>query len=44
MRFGVNCFGAKPKITALEREIMNNAEKYPKTIGDLAEEKRTIQF
>tara|TARA_Y100000992_G_scaffold54448_1_gene32701 strand:+ start:40 stop:951 length:912 start_codon:yes stop_codon:yes gene_type:complete len=41
VRFGVNCFGAKPKITALEREIMNNAEKYPKTIGDLAEEKRT---
>ena len=41
VRFGVNCFGAKPKITALEREIMNNAEKYPKTINDLAEEKRT---
>tara|TARA_Y100000992_G_C21255941_1_gene488519 strand:+ start:40 stop:951 length:912 start_codon:yes stop_codon:yes gene_type:complete len=41
VRFGVNCFGAKPKITALEREIMNNAEKYPKTLNDLAEEKRT---
>ena len=41
VRFGVNCFGAKPKITALEREIMNNAEKYPKTINDLAQEKRT---
>lgn len=41
VRFGVNCFGYKPKITGLEREIMNNAEKYPKTINDLALEKRT---
>lgn len=41
VRFGVNCFGYKPKITSLEREIMNNAEKYPKNLSDLKQEKRT---
>jgi hypothetical protein len=41
VRFGVNCFGYKPKITPLEREIMNNSEKYPKTLKDLQLEKRT---
>ena len=41
VRFGVNCFGYKPKITSLERDIMNNAEKYPKTLNDLKQEKRT---
>ena len=41
VRFGVNCYGSKPKITALERDIMNNQTKYPKTTKDLAREKRT---
>ena len=41
VRFGVNCFGYKPKITSLERDIMNNAVKYPKTLSDLDQEKKT---
>lgn len=41
VRFGVNCYGTKPKITSLEREIMNNTSKYPKTYKDMAQEKRT---
>lgn len=41
VKFGVNCFGNKPKITALERDIMNNQSKYPKTRKDLAKEHRT---
>lgn len=41
VRFGVNCYGVKPKITSLERDIMNNTTKYPKTRKDLAQEKRT---
>ena len=41
VRFGVNCYGSKPGITSLEREIMNNQTKYPKTYKDLAQEKRT---
>ena len=41
VRFGVNCYGVKPKITSLEREIMNNTSKYPKTYKDMAQEKRT---
>ena len=41
VRFGVNCYGTKPKITSLEREIMNNTTKYPKTNKDIVREKRT---
>jgi hypothetical protein len=41
VRFGVNCYGKKPKITSLEREIMNNQTKYPKTMKDMAQEKRS---
>lgn len=41
LKFGVNCFGAKPKITALEREIMENSEKYPKNLKDIKLEKKT---
>ena len=31
IRFGVNCYGYKPKITPLEAEIMENAPSYPIT-------------
>ena len=41
LKFGVNCFGAKPKIKALEREIMENSEKYPKNLKDIKLEKKT---
>ena len=29
VRFGVNCFGSKPAITAEEQDIMDNASIYP---------------
>lgn len=31
VRFGVNCYGYKPKISSLDYELMNNATVYPKT-------------
>ena len=31
VRFGVNCYGYKPKITAHEAELMENAPNYPLT-------------
>jgi len=31
VRFGVNCYGYKPKISALDYDLMNNATVYPKT-------------
>lgn len=40
VRFGVNCFGYKPKITEQEKEIMNNEPLYPRTLKDREEEKR----
>jgi len=34
VRFGVNCFGSKPKITNAEQKLMNNATPYPLTPED----------
>ena len=34
VRFGVNCFGTKPAISAEEQDIMNNASIYPKSEED----------
>lgn len=31
VRFGVNCYGHKPKITAFEAELMENSQEYPVT-------------
>ena len=31
VKFGVNCFGYKPKITPLERTMMDNSDQIPKT-------------
>lgn len=39
-RFGVNCFGYKPKITQDEAEIMKNTPMYPVTQEELNFEKR----
>jgi hypothetical protein len=39
-KFGVNCFGYKPKITPEEEELMQNTTPYPKTEKDLAMERR----
>ncbi len=40
MKFGVNCYGYKPKITKDEEYLMANAEPYPKTTKDILLEKR----
>ena len=40
VKYGVNCFGYKPKMTKEEEELMQNSTPYPKTEKDLAMEKR----
>ena len=42
-RFGVNCFGYKPKITSLEEELMANTTPYPLTKKDILFEKE-VEF
>jgi len=40
VKFGVNCFGPKPKMTPTEEELMQTEPLYPKTQKDLAMEER----
>jgi hypothetical protein len=40
VKFGVNCFGYKPKITSEEEEMMQNTTPYPKTEKDIIMEKQ----
>jgi len=40
VKFGVNCFGYKPKMTQTEEDLMANDPIYPKTKKDIAMEKR----
>jgi len=40
VRFGVNCYGNKPKITQAEKNLMNSTPVYPVTMKDIEEEKR----
>ena len=40
VKFGVNCFGHKPKINHEEEELMATEPLYPKTLKDIAMEKR----
>lgn len=40
IKFGVNCYGHKPKITSEEDELMKTAKPYPETAKDLAFQKR----
>jgi hypothetical protein len=40
VRFGVNCFGHKPVINQKEEELMETEPLYPKTLKDIAMEKR----
>ena len=40
IKFGVNCFGYKPKINTEEEEMMQNTSPYPKTEKDILFEKR----
>lgn len=40
LKFGVNCYGYKPKINKVEKELMENDSIYPKTKKDIAMEER----
>ena len=40
IKFGVNCYGHKPKITEEEDELMKTSTPYPETAEDLAFQKR----
>jgi flagellar basal body-associated protein FliL len=40
VKFGVNCFGHKPVITKVEKEIMDNTTLYPKTKEDTEFQKK----
>ena len=40
VKFGVNCYGNKPKITSDEEELMKTASPYPETPEDIAFQKR----
>jgi hypothetical protein len=40
IKFGVNCYGYKPKITQEEEELMNTSTPYPQTAKDIAFQKR----
>ena len=40
IKFGVNCYGNKPKITEEEQEIMQTSTPYPETAQDIAFQKR----
>jgi hypothetical protein len=40
VKFGINCYGNKPKITSEEDELMKTATPYPETAKDLAFQKR----
>jgi hypothetical protein len=40
IKFGVNCFGYKPKIDQEEEELMKTSSPYPETVKDLAFQKR----
>jgi hypothetical protein len=40
VKFGVNCYGNKPKITSDEEELMKTASPYPETPQDIAFQKK----
>jgi len=40
LKFGVNCYGYKPRINSTEEDLMANEPIYPKTLKDIAMENR----
>ena len=44
VRFGVNCFGSKPKITSKESKLMNNQTLYPKSLEDYRLDKKADYY
>ena len=44
VRFGINCYGFKPKITAAEADDMRTASIYPKTLKDIRKQERVAYW
>ena len=44
VRFGINCYGFKPKITAAESDGMKTAAIYPKTLKDMEKQQRVAYW
>lgn len=44
VRFGINCYGFKPQITAAEADDMKNASIYPKTLKDLEKQQKVAYW
>jgi hypothetical protein len=40
VKFGVNCYGYKPRINSTEKDLMATEPLYPKTLKDIAMEHR----
>lgn len=40
VRFGANCYGYKPEITDVEKEMMQTEPLYPRSLKDINQEKR----
>jgi hypothetical protein len=40
LKFGVNCYGFKPRMNSIEQELMATEPIYPKTLKDIAMENR----
>jgi hypothetical protein len=44
LKFGVNCYGVKPKITQEEEELMAVTSPYPKTEKDILFDKKVEYY
>jgi hypothetical protein len=44
VRFGINCYGFKPQITAAEADDMKTASIYPKTLKDLEKQQKVAYW
>ena len=44
VRFGINCYGFKPQITAAEADDMRTAPIFPKTLKDIARQQRVAHW
>jgi len=44
VRFGINCYGFKPQITAAEADDMKNAPIYPKTLKDIEKQQKVAYW
>ena len=44
VRFGINCYGFKPQITAAEADDMKTASIYPKTLKDIEKQQKVAYW